>query len=113
MTGIISQAPPKPTIQMATGTDPNLGPMYYVHGAGFSLGQVLVEAVADGTGQVMWSQTVTTFFYSGNPGATFGLTSTGLRDCSGVPNTTTAYYMTAEDVATGQWSNTIPIDSYC
>jgi hypothetical protein len=112
MTGIIDQAPPPstPTIWLGDWQDPQLGAMYYINGDGFSLGQVLVEVVAYGTGTVKWQLTVNSSG-SGNPGARIGV-PTDAKDCSGIPNTVFGYYVVAKDLTTGLYAQ-MPLDSYC
>jgi hypothetical protein len=87
------------------------GPNFQVNGDGFNFGAVTVD-VDDDSGKVLWSQTVTAGSYTGYPAGAFGV-QTQIGDCSAVPGTTDNAYVVAYDVASGRWSNRLPVNSGC
>jgi hypothetical protein len=87
------------------------GPNFQINGDLFNQGQVLLQ-VRSNSGAVLWAQWVTAQSYAGYPGgALYAQTSIG--DCSSVPGSTDNDYVIAYDLASGRWSNELPIDSDC
>jgi hypothetical protein len=83
-----------------------IGTNIEVAGDAFNFGPVLVEVRHSGT--VVWSDQVTATSISGLPGASF-YAQTSVQ----MPTNMSDYSVTALDIASGQWSNQIPINSYC
>jgi len=83
-----------------------------INGNLFNTGQVLLEVRRSSDGTVMWEQQVASVPEAGLPGAAV-TDLTQITDCSALPNPTYNYYVIAEDIASGRWSNEVPVDAYC
>jgi hypothetical protein len=89
-----------------------LGPDIEINGDLFNFGQVMLQVRRSSDGSVMWEQQVTATPLSGLPGGAIS-DQTSVVDCSNLPYPVYNYYVVAQDVSSGRYSNEIPIDSYC
>jgi hypothetical protein len=88
-----------------------VGESFQINGDLFNFGPALLQ-VRSISGTVLWSQQVTATSYSGYSGGAF-YAETPFPDCSSVPNTTNNDYVIAQDIASGRWSNELPINADC
>jgi hypothetical protein len=85
-----------------------IGQNVEVSGDAFNFGSVLVEVRHSSDGTVLWSGQVTATPISGLPGGAF-YAQTPVQ----MPANPADYDVIALDIASGRWSNEIPINSFC